>query len=67
MQVDLKDKWRNLLRVAVVCPAAVRGKADKRRELPAELLHKVMHTSLIKALYQAPHWKQRLWVKPRSS
>ena len=41
VQVDLKDKWRNLLRLAVTAPTGLRGKADKRRELPAELVQKV--------------------------
>ncbi|KAL0018396.1 hypothetical protein WJX77_007826 [Trebouxia sp. C0004] len=39
--VDLKDKWRNLMRVAVLPAAALRTKCAKRRELPLELLVKV--------------------------
>ena len=42
LQVDLKDKWRNLLRLAVASSAGKAGKADKRRELPAELVQKVL-------------------------
>lgn len=40
--VDLKDKWRNLIRVACQ-PASVqnRNKADKRREIPDDLLARV--------------------------
>lgn len=40
VQVDLKDKWRNLLRLAVTS-AVTFGKGDRRRELPAELVDKV--------------------------
>ena len=42
LQVDLKDKWRNLLRLVVASSDGRPAKADKRRELPAELVHKVM-------------------------
>ncbi|KAL0054223.1 hypothetical protein WJX82_005720 [Trebouxia sp. C0006] len=38
--VDLKDKWRNLMRVAVLPAAALRTKCAKRRELPLEVLVK---------------------------
>ena len=41
-QVDLKDKWRNLMRVAVLPAAALRTKCAKRRELPLEVLVKVI-------------------------
>ncbi len=40
--MDLKDKWRNLMRVAVLPAAALRTKCAKRRELPLDLLVKVM-------------------------
>lgn len=39
--VDLKDKWRNLMRVAGLPAAALRTKCAKRRELPVDLLVKV--------------------------
>ena len=42
LQVDLKDKWRNLLRLVVASSDGRPAKADKRRELPAELVKKVM-------------------------
>jgi len=42
VQVDLKDKWRNLMRVAVLPAAALRTKCAKRRELPLDLLVKVI-------------------------
>ncbi len=40
--VDLKDKWRNLIRVACQ-PASTlnRNKGDKRREIPDQLLARV--------------------------
>ena len=41
LQVDLKDKWRNLMRVAILPPHAVRTKCLKRREVPSELLDRV--------------------------
>ncbi|DBA91273.1 TPA: mitogen-activated protein kinase tyrosine protein phosphatase sdp1 [Trebouxia sp. C0005] len=57
--VDLKDKWRNLMRVAVRPAAALRTKCAKRRELPLELLVQVrtlnaMH-SKAKASSNAAH------------
>lgn len=57
--VDLKDKWRNLMRVAVLPAAALRTKCAKRRELPLDLLVKVrtlntMH-SKAKASSNAAH------------
>ncbi|DBB13322.1 TPA: mitogen-activated protein kinase tyrosine protein phosphatase sdp1, variant 2 [Trebouxia sp. C0006] len=57
--VDLKDKWRNLMRVAVLPAAALRTKCAKRRELPLEVLVKVctlnaMH-SKAKASSNAAH------------
>ncbi len=42
-QVDLKDKWRNLMRVAVLPAATLRIKSAKRHELPLDLLVKVTH------------------------
>ena len=39
--VDLKDKWRNLLRVAMLPAHAPKSTADKKREIPAALLHRV--------------------------
>ncbi|KAK9846480.1 hypothetical protein WJX81_004959 [Elliptochloris bilobata] len=39
--VDLKDKWRNLLRVALMPSTALKSKTDKRREVPPELLARV--------------------------
>ena len=59
--VDLKDKWRNLLRIATLpgTPASSRGgnsggggSMDKRREVPSELLARVR-------LLAASHGKQR--------
>ena len=44
-QVDLKDKWRNLMRLAVLPAAALRTRCAKRRELPLDLLVKVCPTS----------------------
>lgn len=38
--VDLKDKWRNLLRIAMLPPSAVKT-TDKKREIPQSLLHRV--------------------------
>lgn len=57
--VDLKDKWRNLMRVAVLPATALRTKCAKRRELPLDLLVKVrtlnaMH-SKAKASSNAAH------------
>eukprot|EP00891_Asterochloris_glomerata_P001782 jgi/Astpho2/1782/Aster-07544 len=45
--VDLKDKWRNLMRVAILPPHAVRTKCLKRREVPSELLDRVRKLSNI--------------------
>ncbi|CAD7700971.1 unnamed protein product [Ostreobium quekettii] len=40
--VDLKDKWRNLLRVALLPLEQIKlKKADNRHNLPMELLHRV--------------------------
>jgi hypothetical protein len=40
--VDLKDKWRNLLRIASL-PSPGPKSAEKRRDVPAELLARVRH------------------------
>jgi hypothetical protein len=39
--VDLKDKWRNLLRIAMLPHQPVKNAGDKKREIPTELLNKV--------------------------
>ena len=39
-QVDLKDKWRNLVRVAVSPAARSQGKGAKQRVLPLDILAK---------------------------
>ena len=39
--VDLKDKWRNLLRIAMLPHQPVKSAGDKKREIPAELLNRV--------------------------
>ncbi|EIE25455.1 hypothetical protein COCSUDRAFT_61672 [Coccomyxa subellipsoidea C-169] len=39
--VDLKDKWRNLMRVALLPGTAAKTKIEKRREVPQELLDRV--------------------------
>ena len=39
--VDLKDKWRNLLRIAMLPQQSVKTVGDKKREIPQELLAKV--------------------------
>ena len=39
--VDLKDKWRNLLRIAMLPQQSVKTVSDKKREIPQELLAKV--------------------------
>ena len=39
--VDLKDKWRNLLRIAMLPHQPVKSAGDKKREIPAELLARV--------------------------
>ena len=39
--VDLKDKWRNLLRIAMLPAQSVKTVGDKKREIPQELLAKV--------------------------
>lgn len=40
--VDLKDKWRNLIRVACQPGSShARSRCDKRREIPEELLARV--------------------------
>jgi hypothetical protein len=40
--VDLKDKWRNLLRIASL-PSPGPKSAEKRRDVPVELLARVRH------------------------
>jgi len=39
--VDLKDKWRNLLRIAMLPQQPVKTAGDKKREIPSELLARV--------------------------
>ena len=39
--VDLKDKWRNLLRIAMLLHQPVKNAGDKKREIPPELLARV--------------------------
>ena len=39
--VDLKDKWRNLLRIAMLPHQPAKSAGDKKREIPAELLARV--------------------------
>jgi len=39
--VDLKDKWRNLLRIAMLPAQSIKTVGDKKREIPQELLAKV--------------------------
>ena len=39
--VDLKDKWRNLLRIAMLPQQPVKTAGDKKREIPSELLVRV--------------------------
>ena len=39
--VDLKDKWRNLLRIATLPPPTSPKPHDKTRELPPALLQRV--------------------------
>lgn len=39
--VDLKDKWRNLLRIAMLPHQPVKSAGDKKREIPPELLARV--------------------------
>ena len=39
--VDLKDKWRNLLRIAMLPHQPVKNAGDKKREIPPELLARV--------------------------
>ncbi|BDA41927.1 probable telomere repeat-binding protein 6 at C-terminar half [Coccomyxa sp. Obi] len=39
--VDLKDKWRNLMRVALLPGTAAKTKIEKRREVPQDLLDRV--------------------------
>ena len=39
--VDLKDKWRNLLRIAMLPQQSVKTVGDKKREIPQELLARV--------------------------
>jgi hypothetical protein len=39
--VDLKDKWRNLLRIAMLPHQPLKTAGDKKREIPADLLTRV--------------------------
>lgn len=50
--VDLKDKWRNLLRIAMLPPSAVKA-SDKKREIPQALLMRVRELA-------GAHSKQRV-------
>ncbi|CAG9465453.1 unnamed protein product [Pedinophyceae sp. YPF-701] len=45
--VDLKDKWRNLTRIAL--GPNNRGRTDKRKDLPAELLDRVRELAMVHA------------------
>lgn len=65
MQVDLKDKWRNLMRVAILPPHAVRTKCLKRREVPSELLDRVSGVSVSQTQwYCMPDGKQHGCLLP---
>ncbi|KAK9792690.1 hypothetical protein WJX73_001665 [Symbiochloris irregularis] len=48
--VDLKDKWRNLSRVAALPPSTRRAKSDRRRLVPSDMLQLVrelMHAASV--------------------
>lgn len=62
-QVDLKDKWRNLMRLAVLPAAALRTRCAKRRELPLDLLVKVRPTSWPKLASQSALHHYQGWFK----
>jgi len=51
--VDLKDKWRNLLRIAMLPQQSVKTVGDKKREIPQELLAKVRELAAKQAKMKA--------------
>ena len=54
--VDLKDKWRNLLRIALLpaAPGAKVAAAEKRREIPGALLDRVRHLAATQGKTRLP-------------
>jgi hypothetical protein len=54
--VDLKDKWRNLLRIALLpaVPGAKGAAAEKRREIPVALLQRVRHLAATQGKTRLP-------------
>ncbi|GMH41265.1 hypothetical protein BSKO_09175 [Bryopsis sp. KO-2023] len=53
--VDLKDKWRNLLRVALLPPEQMRlKKIDRRQDLPMEILQRVKELAQNKTTKRSP-------------
>ena len=57
--VDLKDKWRNLLRIAMLPHQPVKNAGDKKREIPPELLARVRELAAKQAKKQAQDGRSR--------
>ena len=57
--VDLKDKWRNLLRIAMLPHQPVKSVGDKKREIPSELLSRVRELAAKQAKKQAQDGRTR--------
>jgi len=57
--VDLKDKWRNLLRIAMLPHQPVKNAGDKKREIPPELLARVRELAAKHAKKQTQDGRNR--------
>lgn len=57
--VDLKDKWRNLLRIAMLPHQPVKSAGDKKREIPPELLARVRELAAKQAKKAAQDGRSR--------
>ena len=58
--VDLKDKWRNLLRIAMLPHQPAKSAGDKKREIPAELLARVRDLAAKQAKKAAADGRSRV-------
>ena len=57
--VDLKDKWRNLLRIAMLPHQPVKSAGDKKREIPPALLARVRELAAKQAKKAAQDGRSR--------
>ena len=58
--VDLKDKWRNLLRIAMLPHQPAKSAGDKKREIPPELLARVRDLAAKQAKKAAADGRSRV-------